>query len=651
MDALPSARLFRPRSWPVAARLAVSLALASLVPLAISLWFSVSRSRMSLEMAAEDHLRVLASATAGRLDQLIAESARTARTLAADDDIRAFAAAAGGEDSEALFAQAMRTLTVAVESNPHLASAFLADGGAMGIASTNPKNIGQDLSFREYLRRALEGRSFISEWIVGSTSGEPGVYCSSPVRAHGGEEAEVIGAVVVKIRGEEIWRLLESMSLPPETSAALVDRRGVVIGHPVREMLYHSLGPLTPEQLREIDPKGSYNIDEIPSIGLPQLLGRATDDSADGAVAFDIPPEHFAHEISPRRVAGYAAMSQRPWKVFVAQSQERADAAATALVRRMMVIAGIVSLAAVGVALARSRSILRPIRDLSEAAEKLGTGDFSVRAPKHADDEIGRLADAFNRMAPRLQDAVSLKQSLAVAMEVQQSLLPARNPEIAGLDIAGRTRYCDETGGDYYDFIDVLSPHTGAALVAVGDVMGHGIGAALLMASARAALRAGALDDRGLASMLNRVNQVLVNDRDCRFMTLALLLIDPQRGEARWASAGHDPTIVYSPGAGTFEELEGGGIPLGIERSFEYGEFARGGVKSGQVLVVGTDGIWEAPGPDGEMFGKDRLRDVIRGLHAQPASEIAMAIEAAVDAFRGPTAQKDDITFVVIKIC
>lgn len=642
-----TARLLRPRSWPVAARLAVSLALASLVPLTIALWFSATRSRASLERAAEEHLRVLAASTAGRLDQIIAESARTAAALASDDDLMAMAGAQEAEREGALFERAMRALKIVIESNPHLASAFLMDERAIGLASTNPKNIGQDLSFREYARRALEGERFVSEWFVGSTTGEPGVYCSAPVRGERG----VVGAVVVKISGEFLWSTLDDLALPAETSVAVVDRSGVVIAHPVRELIYRSLGPLSPEQVREIDPKRAYNLERIESVGLPALLAPATDESAAGAVSFAIPQEYREAGVSPRRVAGYARMGERPWKVFVAQSQERADEAATSLVRRQLMIAGVVSLCAVGVALVRSRAIVRPIRELSEAAERLGTGDFSARAPKHADDEIGRLADAFNRMAPRLQDAVSLKQSMAVAMEVQQSLLPSRDPRVAGLDIAGRTRYCDETGGDYYDFIDVSSPHTGAALVAVGDVMGHGIGAALLMASARAALRAGALDDRGLASMLNRVNQVLVNDRDCRFMTLALLLIDPHKGEARWASAGHDPTIVYTPGKGTFEELEGGGIPLGIEKSFEYGEFARSGVTSGQALVVGTDGIWEAPGPGGEMFGKDRLRDVIRAMHAKPAAEIAKAIETAVDAFRGPTAQKDDITFVVIKVC
>ena len=650
MDAHPSARLFHPGSWPVAARLAVSLALASLVPLAISLWFSVSRSRTSLELAAEDHLQVLAAATADRLDQMISESVRTARALASDGDLLAFLGSSDGSGRGPLFDEAMRTLAVVVESNPHLASAFVINADAFGVASTNPRNIGQDLSFREYTRRALEGQPFVSQWIVGSTSGEPGVYCSAPVVAADGDGEVVIGAVVVKIRGEALWRLLESVSLPPETTATLVDQHGVLIAHPMREFLYHSLGPLSAEQLREIDPKSVYNLDSIESVGLPQMLGPATDQTRRGAVTFLIPVEHRQPGLSLRRIAAYSAMAQRPWKVIVAQSQERADAAATALVRQMTVIAGVVSLAAVGVALVRSRSIVRPIRDLSEAAEKLGTGDFTARAPKHADDEIGRLADAFNRMAPRLQDAVSLKQSLAVAMEVQQSLLPACNPRIAGLDIAGRTRYCDETGGDYYDFLDVSSPHPGAALVAVGDVMGHGIGAALLMASARAALRTGAIDHRDLASLLNRVNAVLVNDRDFRFMTLALLLIDPARRVARWASAGHDPTIVYTPGSDGFDEFKGGGIPLGIEPSMVYEEFQRDGVASGQVMVVGTDGIWEAPGPGGDMFGKDRLREVIRSSHAEPAAAIARAIEAAVDAFRGPTAQKDDITFVVIKV-
>lgn len=650
MNERTPARWLRPRSWPVAVRLALDLSLAALIPLTVALWFSLARGRDALERAAEEHLVALAAATADRLDQIIAETSRAVRAIAGDEDIGAlaFAAAEGGALSAQAGEGAMRALAVALEVNPQFASAFVTDRRGVGVISTNPRNVGQDISFREYVRTALAGSVAVSDLIVGKTSGAPGVYCAAPIPGHDG--GAPIGAAVIKLRVEAIWEALDAIPRPAETFPAVVDRNGVIIAHPVRELLFRSLGPLPPERIARIDPELSYSQSTIQPVGLPDLMPVATDDSASGSVMFTIPAA-FGLGDSSRRVAGYAAMSQRPWKVFLVQAQSRADAAATALVQRQLAIAGVVSALAVVMALVRARSIVRPIRELGEAADRLGTGDFSARAPKHADDEIGRLADAFNRMAPRLQESVALKQSLEVAMEVQQSLLPACNPTIAGLDIAGRTRYCDQTGGDYYDFIDVSEPHPGAALLAVGDVTGHGVGAALLMASARAALRARAIDEGGLSLLLDHVNAVLVNDRDVRFMTMMLLLIDPKTGSARWASAGHDPAIVFCPAAGGFEEFTGGGIPLGIERDYTYEEHERAGLRPGQALVVGTDGVWEAPNLEGEMFGKDRLRDVIRETHDRSAPEIARAIEDAVDAFRGAAAQKDDITFVVVKVC
>lgn len=641
-------RVLHPRSWPIAVRMTVDLLLAALVPLSIALWIAVSRSRSELERASQHSLQVLAQGTADHVDAMIGEASRHSTRLALDDDIVALCVAAAAGESPDL-GPSNRALTVTDETNPLIASAFVMGRDAVGLSSTNARNIGQDLSFREYAVRALAGETYISELVIGKTTGEPGVYCSAPIRHP--ETGDVVGAAVVKMRGESVWELIDSRRLPPSSFAAIVDDNGVVIAVPEsrRDFLFCSLGALTDEEIIAIDPGISYSRDTIPSLGLSDLLRVARAPDAAGSVSFTAPRDS-PDSVSRRRVGGFAALSTRPWKAFVIQDQVQADAAASALLRSQLAVAGGVSVLAAGLAVARARSIVRPIRELAVAAETLGAGDFSVRAPKHADDELGRLADEFNRMAPRLEDAVELKQALEVAMEVQQNLLPARDPDLRQLDIAGRTRYCDETGGDYYDFIDIAPSTGGDALVAVGDVMGHGVGAALLMASARAALRALVLEGEDLASLLNRVNKVLYNERDSRFMTLALVHLEPASRRVRWASAGHDPTIVYRPATGDFEELDGAGIPLGIDDSYSYQDYRRESLAPGEVLVIGTDGVWEAPGPGGTMFEKHRLRDVIRANHDRPAAEIASAIERAVDDFRGAEAQKDDITFVVIKV-
>jgi sigma-B regulation protein RsbU (phosphoserine phosphatase) len=188
-------------------------------------------------------------------------------------------------------------------------------------------------------------------------------------------------------------------------------------------------------------------------------------------------------------------------------------------------------------------------------------------------------------------------------------------------------------------------------LIALGDVTGHGIGAALLMASARAALRSHARQPIDSGALLTRVNDVLAKDaRHQKFMTMVLLELDPARGEARWASAGHDAPILYDPKADSFAELDGGDLPLAVAEGVEYAEYHRDGLVPGTVILVGTDGIWEAEDTSGKYYGKDRLRSLLRASHARSAAEIAAAIEADLKIHRGEKATRDDVTFVVIKV-
>jgi sigma-B regulation protein RsbU (phosphoserine phosphatase) len=151
--------------------------------------------------------------------------------------------------------------------------------------------------------------------------------------------------------------------------------------------------------------------------------------------------------------------------------------------------------------------------------------------------------------------------------------------------------------------------------------------------------------------MLTRVNQVLSADnRHNQFMTMTILVIDPARGTVRWASAGHDPTIVFHPHDDTFHELDGADLPLGIDAETQYEEYQYEDVRRGDLLILGTDGIWETRNPAGELFGKDRLRGLIRALGNRPARDIAAAIEKTLDEYRGDATQQDDITFVAIRV-
>jgi len=249
-----------------------------------------------------------------------------------------------------------------------------------------------------------------------------------------------------------------------------------------------------------------------------------------------------------------------------------------------------------------------------------------------------------------LQDRLRLRNSIAVARQVQSKLLPATPPKVCGLDIAGHSTYCDETGGDYYDFLTFDQNHA-QLFVTIGDVIGHGVGAALPMAGARAVLRTRARAGPTPGKLLGELNRLLCEDFDgSGFMTMLIAVLDSQHMTIRWANAGHDPIVVYDPGEDQFFQLDGADLPLGISSDVTYSDFASDRLRPGQILVLGTDGVWEAANLNGEFFGKDRLRETIRRTAACTSTQIGAAIESDVDAFRGPASRTDDMTFVVIKI-
>lgn len=318
---------------------------------------------------------------------------------------------------------------------------------------------------------------------------------------------------------------------------------------------------------------------------------------------------------------------------------------------RALVMAGIAVIGALLIGLMLAKKLVRPLLQLSDHVRRIGEGDFDARLHLHGARELSDLAKAVNIMAMGLKIRMQLQNSLAVATQVQQSLLPLASPTSDRLDIYGVSRYCDEAGGDYYDFIQVGDLPDERALVAIGDVMGHGIGAALLMASARAALRATALKSGALGDLLEAVNTVLARDnRHGRFMTMLLVLLEPKQGAIRWASAGHDAPMLFEPRAGEFIELEGGDVPLGVQEDVNYEEYRFPCLNPHQVLLLGTDGIWEARNAAGEMFGKERLKELVQKNMDHSAREIGHALDKALADFLGGEPARDDVTFVVVKV-
>jgi phosphoserine phosphatase RsbU/P len=296
----------------------------------------------------------------------------------------------------------------------------------------------------------------------------------------------------------------------------------------------------------------------------------------------------------------------------------------------------------------RAGTVTRPVKVLADAATQLAAGDYAVKVAIKTGDELQSLGETFNEVGPQLQEREALKQSLLVAREIQQLLLPASAPALAGFDIAGKTLYCDETGGDYFDYIPV-DDHRLALIV--GDVTGHGIGSALLMAAARGVLRSQTTPNmRDAGELLGDLNRHLEQDTaDTLFMTLFYGILDARTREFSWVSAGHGPAFHYHLHSGHFELLETTGIPLGILAETGFASAGPNLVETGDILLIGTDGVWETHAPDGEMFGIERLQQVVAAHAIGSAEEIRCAVIEAATRFCGIMPQEDDLTLLIVK--
>lgn len=297
-------------------------------------------------------------------------------------------------------------------------------------------------------------------------------------------------------------------------------------------------------------------------------------------------------------------------------------------------------------------SILKPIRDMIGIIRKVQTGDFTHRTHVVSNDELGVLGDGINKMTVGLVEGEALRHSYNLAREAQLTLLPGSAPVIEGLDIAVRGVYAEETGGDYFDFLQTPKSNGSQLSVIMGDACGLGISSALLMATCRALVRQRTAMPGTLADIVSDVNRQLVCDveESCQFIALFYLTIDLQRRRLAWVRAGHNPAIFCDPFTGTTGQLRGSGMALGIDESWCYRQYYKEKLTAGQIIVLGTDGLWESLNRKGEMFGRD---PVIRILNKYPefdANGILTAGLFALDRFRDGAPVEDDVSIVVIKV-
>lgn len=350
----------------------------------------------------------------------------------------------------------------------------------------------------------------------------------------------------------------------------------------------------------------------------------------------------------PVRVSGFYRLHEAPWSLVIIAPGNRILGNIVGFRNAYILIGGAFILGILLLIRFAGGRIVSSVRKVSDAASRVAAGEYENPLPVKDRDEIGELTRSFNRMMAHLKERDRLKTSLDLAREVQQNLLPSAGLRRPGLEILGRSVYCDETGGDYYDIVRL--PELGNRVaVAAGDVVGHGISAALLMTTVRALLRSRLAGPGDLADVVGDVNRHLCRDTEetGAFMSLFLMTADPDRDEIRWVRAGHDPAWVHDPKSDSFELLAGEGMVLGVDPETPYTENRYDGWTPGKRVIIGSDGIWEAENPEGAHFGKERLEAVIQSAPDNSPEALIQAVFSALQDFRGPVPPADDATLVV----
>jgi phosphoserine phosphatase RsbU/P len=260
--------------------------------------------------------------------------------------------------------------------------------------------------------------------------------------------------------------------------------------------------------------------------------------------------------------------------------------------------------------------------------------------------EVSRLTSA---VAQETAQRERLNREIEIAREVQEHLFPQHRPAVQGLDYCGLCRPAREVGGDYYDFVELPEGKFG---VAVGDVSGKGIGAALLMASLEASLRGQASAGHGLAELMQRVNGLVYGASSAnRYATFFYGQYDPRTRELRYINAGHNPPLVLrNCGASTtISRLEAGGPVVGLlsPAVYQEGSFA---LEPGDLVVLFTDGVSESMNARDEEWGEERLVQSAKGCVGLNARETLDEIMTAAVAFAAGAPQHDDMTLVVLRV-
>jgi phosphoserine phosphatase RsbU/P len=321
----------------------------------------------------------------------------------------------------------------------------------------------------------------------------------------------------------------------------------------------------------------------------------------------------------------------------------------------------VVEILSVVIGLLLTKSITNAVHSLDLGTELVKQGDFSHRIVVQSEDQLGALAASFNQMTEYVQRLVKervqkerLERELEIAKEVQERLFPEQNPRVGRLDVSGICLPARVVSGDYYDFLFLGENELGLALA---DICGKGISAALLMSSLQATLRSNVLNfwhqnglsgERALAQIVEKLNfQIHSYTSANKFASFFYAVYDDAQQTLTYCNAGHNPPLHFS--GESFQRLCTGGTVVGIFADSQY-EQETIHLQAGDFLVAYTDGIVESVNEQGEEFGEKRLIELIQKYRGLDADKLKGVIVEQVLAWTAVEERADDMTLVVAKM-
>ena len=386
---------------------------------------------------------------------------------------------------------------------------------------------------------------------------------------------------------------------------------------------------------------------------IPDLATRSAEPVSDGTTRTlyepVLTPGLRGASTSPRTV-GWIEIGLREGAIRERLARARTDLAVIALFTLVLGFAASTLLIQI---------FVKPIQALSDTVRAIGEGTMVADIGSSGNEEIDDIARAFNEVTAQFRSAQGnlmeqdrMQREMQVAQEIQQTLLPRSVPELEGFDIGYLYRAAKEVGGDYFDFLHVDDRTEG---VVVADVSGKGVPGSLVMTMIRTALRMEARGNRSASDVMAKMNAFVTEDmKKGMFVTMFYVVLDSVNRSVSYASAGHNPMILYRGQSKTTYFLKPKGIPVGIDTPDQ--ELFRKTIsveklrlRQDDVLVIYTDGITEAMNTQREQFGEGRLLAAIKRYGHLDAQQFADRLNTEILAFTGGAPQNDDITLVAVK--